>query len=118
MCEAAVELYKATNDQQYLNDAKGWFNSGTAWGYSWDDQNVGCQVQTDAAYKSFGGFNSSLHSDLLDNVDIRMDTKRKHWTNKNDSSNISAIFMREIILQTIYRMYVNEGTLMYISLIG
>jgi hypothetical protein len=71
-------LYKATNDQQYLNDAKGWFNSGTAWGYSWDDQNVGCQVQTDAAYKSFGGFNSSLHSDLLDNVDIRMDTKRKH----------------------------------------
>jgi hypothetical protein len=55
---------------------------------------------------------------LLDNVEIRMDTKRKHWTNKTDSSNISAIFMREIILQTIYRMYVNEGTLMYISLIG
>ena len=44
MCEAAVELYKATKDQQYLNDAKGWFNSGTAWGYSWDDQNAGCQV--------------------------------------------------------------------------
>lgn len=44
MCEAAVELYKATQDAKYLSDAKGWFNSGTAWGYSWDDQNVGCQV--------------------------------------------------------------------------
>ncbi|XP_052095523.1 endoglucanase A-like [Mytilus californianus] len=44
MCEAAVELYKATQDSKYLSDAKGWFNSGTAWGYSWDDQNVGCQL--------------------------------------------------------------------------
>lgn len=77
MCEAAVELYKATNDQQYLNDAKGWFNSGTAWGYSWDDQNVGCQVQTVVAYKPIGGFNSSLQSVFLENVHIWMDTKRK-----------------------------------------
>ena len=44
MCEGAVELYKATKDSQYLNDAKGWFSGGTGWGYSWDDQNVGCQV--------------------------------------------------------------------------
>lgn len=45
MCEAAAELFKATGDQQYLNDAKQWFSGGTAWGYSWDDKTVGCQVR-------------------------------------------------------------------------
>ncbi|VDI46732.1 Hypothetical predicted protein, partial [Mytilus galloprovincialis] len=44
MCEAAAELFKATGDQQYLNDAKQWFSGGTAWGYSWDDKTVGCQL--------------------------------------------------------------------------
>jgi hypothetical protein len=44
MCEAAGAMYKATKDQQYLNDAKGYYISQTAWAYSWDDKRAGCQV--------------------------------------------------------------------------
>ena len=36
-------LYKATGDQGYLNDAKGFVDLGTAWGLGWDDKKIACQ---------------------------------------------------------------------------
>ncbi|XP_063408742.1 endoglucanase E-4-like [Mytilus trossulus] len=44
MCEAAAELYKATKDQQYLIDAKFFYDPTLAWGYFWDDKQPGCQL--------------------------------------------------------------------------
>ena len=44
MCEAAAELYKATKDQQYLIDAKFFYDPTLAWGYFWNDKQPGCQV--------------------------------------------------------------------------
>ncbi|GFR70539.1 endoglucanase [Elysia marginata] len=43
MCEGAMWLYKATGDQGYLNDAKGFVDLGTAWGLGWDDKKIACQ---------------------------------------------------------------------------
>ncbi|CAG5117186.1 unnamed protein product [Candidula unifasciata] len=43
MCEGAIWLYKATNDAQYLTDAKSFVETDTAWAYEWDDKMVGCQ---------------------------------------------------------------------------
>ncbi|CAG2231369.1 E3.2.1.4 [Mytilus edulis] len=44
MCEAAAELYKATKDQQYLIDAKFFYDPTLAWGYFWNDKQPGCQL--------------------------------------------------------------------------
>jgi hypothetical protein len=43
---AGAMLYKATNDQGYLNDAKGFYPAGTAWSFNWNDANVGAAVST------------------------------------------------------------------------
>ena len=37
-------MYKATGDDQYLEEAKKWFDPEPDWGMSWDDKVVGCQV--------------------------------------------------------------------------
>ncbi|KAK3105202.1 hypothetical protein FSP39_019643 [Pinctada imbricata] len=44
LCLAAVELFFATGDQQYLSQAKGFYAAGTAWAFSWDDNKVACQL--------------------------------------------------------------------------
>ncbi|KAK3790035.1 hypothetical protein RRG08_040955 [Elysia crispata] len=43
MCEGAMWLYKATGDQSYLIDAKGFVDLGVAWGLGWDDKKIACQ---------------------------------------------------------------------------
>jgi hypothetical protein len=37
-------LYKATNDSKYLNDSEAYYQTGAAWGQSWDDKNTGNMV--------------------------------------------------------------------------
>ena len=37
-------LYRATKNQQYLNDAKSFHEGETGWALSWDDKKVACQV--------------------------------------------------------------------------
>lgn len=44
MCWGSMWLYKATGDQQYLEEAKKWFDHDPDWGMSWDDKVVGCQL--------------------------------------------------------------------------
>ncbi|XP_067658115.1 endoglucanase E-4-like isoform X2 [Haliotis asinina] len=44
MCVAACWLYKATNDSQYLDDAKHYVTSAWAWALSWDSKLVACQL--------------------------------------------------------------------------
>ncbi|CAG2231367.1 E3.2.1.4 [Mytilus edulis] len=44
MCEAAAEMYKATNENKYLEDAKTYYEPATAWGYSWNFKQPGCQL--------------------------------------------------------------------------
>lgn len=40
-----MELYKATKDAKYLNDAKANFEGNeAAWALSWDDNHVMCEV--------------------------------------------------------------------------
>lgn len=40
-----MELYKATKDAKYLNDAKANFEGNdVAWALSWDDNHVMCEV--------------------------------------------------------------------------
>jgi len=56
MCNGGVWLYKATKDNQYLNDAKANYDAGTGWALSWDDKRVACQqllweATKDAQYK-------------------------------------------------------------------
>jgi len=65
MCDGGVWLYKATQDAQYLNDAKANADLGTGWALSWDDKRVACQTllweeTKDAQYKApvEGFFNS------------------------------------------------------------
>jgi len=43
MCNAGVWMYRATKDQQYLNDAKAVADLGVGWSLSWDDKRVACQ---------------------------------------------------------------------------
>jgi len=57
MCLGGAWLYKATKDQQYLNDAKGFHESDTGWALSWDDKKVACQlllfeITQEGSYKS------------------------------------------------------------------
>ncbi|XP_045162577.2 endoglucanase A-like [Mercenaria mercenaria] len=54
---AGAWLYKATNDQSYLNDAKGFYPAGTAWSFNWNDANVGAAlllygITKDGKYKT------------------------------------------------------------------
>lgn len=44
MCEAAAEMYKATKENKYLADATAYYEPATAWGYSWNFKQPGCQV--------------------------------------------------------------------------
>lgn len=46
LCEGGVWLYRATNNQQYLSQAKSYFEDEWAWGLSWDDKKIACQVGT------------------------------------------------------------------------
>ncbi|KAH3740981.1 hypothetical protein DPMN_047699 [Dreissena polymorpha] len=41
---AAAWLHKATGDQAYLNLANSFYPAGTAWGFAWNDANVGAAV--------------------------------------------------------------------------
>ncbi|GFR70504.1 endoglucanase [Elysia marginata] len=43
MCEAAVWLYRATGNNDYLNDAKSFVETAWGWALSWDDKKVACQ---------------------------------------------------------------------------
>ncbi|XP_076092968.1 endoglucanase A-like [Mytilus galloprovincialis] len=44
MCTAAAELYRATKDAKYLNDAKGFYQADVPWSYNWGDKTVMCQL--------------------------------------------------------------------------
>lgn len=44
MAAAGAWLYMATKDNGYLNDAKSFYPAGTAWGFNWNDANVGAAV--------------------------------------------------------------------------
>ncbi|CAC5403737.1 E3.2.1.4 [Mytilus coruscus] len=44
MCTAAAELYRATKDAKYLNDAKGFYQADLPWSYNWGDKTVMCQL--------------------------------------------------------------------------
>lgn len=52
MCDGAIWLYKATNDNQYLNDAKSYGDDSYTWGYGWDNKMVGCQAMLYEATRS------------------------------------------------------------------
>ena len=41
---AAIWMYKATGENSYLTDAKAFYPAGTAWGFGWNDANVGAAV--------------------------------------------------------------------------
>ncbi|KAK7497993.1 hypothetical protein BaRGS_00010864 [Batillaria attramentaria] len=44
LCIAAMWLYRATGQANYLNEAKQWHEGGTAWALGWDDQKIACQL--------------------------------------------------------------------------
>ena len=44
LCLGGVWLYRATQNEQYLNDAKGFHEGDVGWALSWDDKKVACQV--------------------------------------------------------------------------
>lgn len=44
MCEGAAWLYKATKDPKYLTDARSFYNPRLAWGLSWNDKSISCQL--------------------------------------------------------------------------
>ncbi|CAL1530776.1 unnamed protein product [Lymnaea stagnalis] len=44
MCEASAWLYRATKNNQYLDDAKTFVEDAWAWALSWDDKKVACQL--------------------------------------------------------------------------
>jgi len=53
---AAAWLHKATGEDQYLNDAKGFHSDGVPWALSWDDKNIAADlllydITKDGAYK-------------------------------------------------------------------
>ncbi|BFZ22607.1 hypothetical protein BsWGS_25646 [Bradybaena similaris] len=43
LCVAAVWLYRATRNTQYLNDARGFADGSYIWAFSWDDKKAACQ---------------------------------------------------------------------------
>ncbi|KAH3741115.1 endoglucanase E-4-like [Dreissena polymorpha] len=54
---AAIWLHKATGDNAYLQDAKSFYPAGTAWGFNWNDANVGAacllyEVTKEGKYKN------------------------------------------------------------------
>lgn len=54
---AGAFLYKATNEAQYLNDAKSFHEGGTPWALSWDDTKVAAdlllyEITKDSTYSS------------------------------------------------------------------
>jgi len=56
LCEASMWLYRATGNQQYLTDAKGYVEVAWGWALGWDDKKVACQELLweetgDSAYK-------------------------------------------------------------------
>ncbi|XP_052821138.1 endoglucanase E-4-like [Mya arenaria] len=62
---AGAWLYKATGEAGYLNDAKQFYPAGTAWGFGWNDANVGVALllyeeTKGATYKN--DIDSYLHS--------------------------------------------------------
>lgn len=57
LCVAATWLHKATGQDNYLNDAKGFHEGGTRWALSWDDTMIGANlllydITKDNAYKT------------------------------------------------------------------
>ncbi|XP_078336969.1 uncharacterized protein LOC111132482 [Crassostrea virginica] len=45
LCTAAMELYKATNNFTYMQDAMSFFEPNSrSWAFSWDDKNVQCAL--------------------------------------------------------------------------
>ncbi|KAH3741114.1 hypothetical protein DPMN_047832 [Dreissena polymorpha] len=46
---AAIWLHKSTGDNGYLQDAKSFYPAGTAWGFNWNDANVGAATGKSAA---------------------------------------------------------------------
>ncbi|XP_076451392.1 endoglucanase E-4-like [Babylonia areolata] len=44
MCEGAMWLYRATQDDRYLADARTYHENKWAWALSWDDKSVMCQL--------------------------------------------------------------------------
>ncbi|XP_076452170.1 uncharacterized protein LOC143287772 [Babylonia areolata] len=44
LCWGSAWLYRATGEEQYLTEARKWFDPAPDWGMSWDDKNVGCQL--------------------------------------------------------------------------
>lgn len=49
LAAAGIWLYMATRDNGYLNDAKTFYPAGTAWGFNWNDANVGAAVSRAAS---------------------------------------------------------------------
>nr|BAU45388.1 endo-1,4-beta-glucanase [Bellamya sp. UM-2014] len=57
MCVGAMWLYKATRNNQYLEDAKANHENAWGWALAWDDKKVACQLllfeeTNDAAYRT------------------------------------------------------------------
>lgn len=44
LAAAGAWMYKVTKEQQYLDDAENAYLAGTAWGFNWNDDNVGAAV--------------------------------------------------------------------------
>uniref|UniRef100_A0A2C9K1R5 Endoglucanase n=1 Tax=Biomphalaria glabrata TaxID=6526 RepID=A0A2C9K1R5_BIOGL len=44
LCEASMWLYRATNNKQYLEEAKTYVEVAWGWALSWEDKKVSCQL--------------------------------------------------------------------------
>ena len=55
---AAAWLHKATQESQYLQDAKGFSSGSVPWALSWDDTNVAADV----SYIIFTGAATAIHT--------------------------------------------------------
>ncbi|KAK3104481.1 hypothetical protein FSP39_003142 [Pinctada imbricata] len=44
LCVGAVQIYLASGDETYLNQAKGFYEAGKAFAFSWDDNTPACQL--------------------------------------------------------------------------
>lgn len=63
MSAAAAWLYKATNETQYLTDAETFYPNGTAWGFNWNDDNVGAAVRNQ--FTNFYPYQFTLQFDSI-----------------------------------------------------